>query len=48
MSKLLEKAGQLDSELKLFKTSKEAKLAQLQAASGSKSKRGEMRWKDPW
>ena len=27
MSKLLEKAGQLDSELKLFKTSKDAKLA---------------------
>ena len=51
MDRLLEKAGELDSELKLFKTSKEAKLAQMKAAaaeSGVKNKKGELRWKDPW
>ena len=51
MNRLLEKAGELDAELKLFKTSKEAKLAQLKASSKetvTKSKKGELRWKDPW
>ena len=51
MGKLLDKAGQLDSELRLFKTSKEAKLAQLKetsTAAGGKHKKGELRWKDPW
>ena len=51
MNKLLDRAGELDAELKLYKTSKEAKLAQLKAHSaehGTKSKKGEMRWKDPW
>lgn len=51
MDRLLDKAGQLDAELRLFKTSKEAKLAQLKEASmaaGGKKKKGELRWKDPW
>ena len=51
MNRMLEKAGGLDAELKLFKTSKEAKLAQLRASSKemvTKSKKGELRWKDPW
>ena len=51
MGKLLDKAGQLDSELRLFKTSKEAKLAQMKetsTAAGGKHKKGELRWKDPW
>ena len=51
MNRLLEKAGELDAELKLFKTSKEAKLAQLKEGSKekvAKNKKGELRWKDPW
>ena len=51
MNRMLEKAGGLDAELKLFKTSKEAKLAQLRASSKemvTKRKKGELRWKDPW
>lgn len=51
MDQLLEKVGELDSELKLFRTSKEAKRAQMleaAAAAGGKRKKGELRWKDPW
>ena len=50
MNKLLDKAGQLDEELKLYKTSKEAKAAQLASSleRGKKAKKGELRWKDPW
>ena len=49
MSRLLEKAGQLDEELKLYKTSKEAKLAKLKAdLTDKKSRKGQMRWQDPW
>ena len=47
----MELAGNLDEELKLYKTSKEAKLGKLQAEKdkqASKRKRGEMRWRDPW
>ena len=49
MGKLLEKAGELDSELRLHKTSKEAKQA-MESASGEKvrSKKGQLRWQDPW
>ena len=50
MGKLLEKAGDLDTELKLFRTSKEAKAAQQSSslATGKKAKKGELRWRDPW
>ena len=51
MNRLLKKAGELDAELKLFRTSKEAKLAQLQGTSSTKvgkAKKGELRWRDPW
>ena len=49
MGKLLEKAGELDSELRLHKTSKEAKQA-MERPSGEKvrSKKGQLRWQDPW
>ena len=49
---LMQKAGELDSELKLHRTSKEAKQASREeekAREGQvKRKRGEMKWKDPW
>lgn len=48
---VMSRPGELDSELRLHKTSREAKLAQLKevsAAAGGKTKKGEMRWKDPW
>ena len=49
MGKLLEKAGKLDAELRLHKTSKEAKHAMVKdEAVKSKAKKGELRWKDPW
>ena len=49
MDRLLEKAGKLDEELRLFKTSKEAKLVTMKAAADSaKSKKGQLRWQDPW
>ena len=54
MSRLLEKAGELDAELRLRKTSKEAKRA-MDKAEGDKyegdkvrSKKGQLRWQDPW
>ena len=41
MSDLLDKAGRLDEELKLYKTSKEAKQASMKADKGSvKTKKG--------
>lgn len=51
LDKLMAKAGELDDDLKLHKTSKDAKRASLTgAASGAraKQKKGEMKWKDPW
>ena len=49
---LMQKAGELDSELKLHKTSKEAKQSSKREAAesleGGKRRRGEMKWKDPW
>ena len=49
MGKLLEKAGKLDAELRLHKTSKEAKHAMVKdEAVKSKAKKGELPWKDPW
>ena len=52
MDKLMEKAGELDAELKLRRTSKEAKRAAMedgpQGLPARKKKKGEMRWKDPW
>ena len=49
MSDLLDKAGRLDEELKLYKTSKEAKQASMKADKGSvKTKKGQLRWQDPW
>lgn len=41
--------GQLDEELKLHKTSKEAKQATMKADKGpGKVKKGQLRWQDPW
>ena len=49
MSRLLDKAAELDEELRLRKTSKEAKQASMKAASEkTKVKKGQMRWQDPW
>ena len=52
LPKLMEQAGRLDSELKLHRTSKEAKLDKLREErslpKAKRSKKGEMRWKDPW
>lgn len=52
MSQLMEKAGELDAELKLFKTSKEAKLDKIRSCQLelplAKKKKGQMRWEDPW
>ena len=52
MGDLLKKAGELDAELKLHKTSKEAKKSALESSGKEaplkKRKKGEMRWKDPW
>eukprot|EP00438_Fugacium_kawagutii_P025749 Skav221045 [mRNA] locus=scaffold1448:254439:257677:+ [translate_table: standard] len=51
LDRLMERASELDEELKLHKTSKEAKrAAHLGAteASSSKRRKGEMKWKDPW
>ena len=52
MGRLMAKAGELDSELRLHKTSKEAKRAAMEEerreAAPKKRKKGEMRWKDPW
>ena len=49
MNRLLTKAGELDRELRLRKTPKEAKLASLKEEKEKvKSKKGQMRWQDPW
>ena len=51
MGSLMELAGNLDEELKLYRTSKEAKLGKLrkeQETKGVKRKKGELRWRDPW
>ena len=49
MDRLLEKAGELDKELKLYKTSKEAKMATRTPEDGpKKAKKGQLRWQDPW
>ena len=52
MGELMKKAGELDAELRLHKTSKEAKKAAMEGeakeAPTKKRKKGEMRWKDPW
>ena len=42
---LMAKAGELDSEVKLAKTSKEVKGS---SEKDAKVKRGETKWKDPW
>ena len=52
LPKLMEQAGRLDAELKLHRTSKEAKLEKLREErnlpEAKRTKKGEMRWKDPW
>lgn len=49
MGRLLQKAGELDEELKLHKTSKEAKRATMKFDEDSKKvKKGQLRWQDPW
>ena len=45
MDELMEKAAELDSEVKLAKTSKEAKSF---GGKDTKAKKGETKWKDPW
>lgn len=51
LDQLMSKAGELDEELKLHKTSREAKrssyLKEKEDAS-VKRRKGEMKWKDPW
>lgn len=49
MDRLLKKAGELDEELRLFKTSKEAKHASAKTMPEKhKAKKGQLRWQDPW
>ena len=49
MNCLLQKAGDLDKELRLYKTSKEAKAAALKSEHDEKkTKKGQLRWQDPW
>ena len=49
MNRLLKKAGELDEELRLFKTSKEAKQALAKEnLEKHKAKKGQLRWQDPW
>ena len=45
---LMEKAGELDQEIKLVKSSKEGKKASWEDEKKGKRKKGEMKWKDPW
>ena len=45
LDELMAKAGELDSEVKLAKTSKEVKGF---SEKDAKVKRGETKWKDPW
>ena len=45
MDELMAKAGELDSEVKLAKTSKEVKSS---GSKDTKAKKGETKWKDPW
>eukprot|EP00438_Fugacium_kawagutii_P008249 Skav226268 [mRNA] locus=scaffold2708:264535:265680:- [translate_table: standard] len=47
LNKLMEKAGTLDEEMKLAKSSKEAK-GDKPLKDLPKRKRGETKWKDPW
>ena len=44
LKELIEMAGKLDEEIKMVKTSKEAKASKPEG----KRKRGETKWKDPW
>eukprot|EP00438_Fugacium_kawagutii_P028291 Skav219866 [mRNA] locus=scaffold777:33085:36336:+ [translate_table: standard] len=51
LEKLMAKAGELDQDLRLHKTSKDAKRAahfQTKIEAPVKRRRGEMKWKDPW
>ena len=52
LPKLMEQAGKMDADLKLHKTSKEAKLDKLREErnlpKAKRVKKGEMRWRDPW
>ena len=45
MDRLIGKAAELDQEVRLVRSSKEAKLASMKDVKG---KRGETKWKDPW
>ena len=47
MNKLVDKASSLDEEIKLAKSSKEAK-GDRPADTRLKRKRGQTRWEDPW
>ena len=51
LDKLMAKTGDLDDDLKLHKSSKDAKRSSLTGAESeqrAKGKKGEMKWKDPW
>lgn len=47
LGKLMKKAAELDEEVKLAKTSREAKSDRPQTTEGKK-KRGQTKWEDPW
>lgn len=47
LEELMMKAGELDAEIKLAKSSKEAK-SDRPVDKSLKRKRGETKWKDPW
>ena len=48
LDKLMEKAGEMDEEIRLVKSSKEGKDKAFKESKSGRSKRGEMKWKDPW
>ena len=48
LDELMEKAGEMDEEIRLVKSSKEGKQKAFEEARSGKRKRGEMKWKDPW
>ena len=52
LHRLMDKAGELDSEMKAFKTSREAKRAAFAGGEvggqGHKKRKSDLRWRDPW
>ena len=48
LRELMEEAGKLDEDIKLVKSSKEAKQDKSARERSPRKRRGEMKWKDPW